>query len=151
MNDWYCGVLCRKLNHLLIVDSINLGQTACSDGSTMSRVRDALKRADSWQPEQNALPVQPLPRVIPVAEASGDEPEERVADTSSTLERVVRQLMRWLGMRPTGTPVPRCAGLTRKGAPCRAPAMANGYCRMHGGSRQGKLRRAAQALQAVNR
>ncbi len=28
---------------------------------------------------------------------------------------------------------PRCGAKTRKGTPCKAPAMANGRCRMHGG------------------
>ena len=28
---------------------------------------------------------------------------------------------------------PRCGARTRRGAPCQAPAMANGRCRMHGG------------------
>jgi hypothetical protein len=33
------------------------------------------------------------------------------------------------------TPVARCAGTTRKGNRCKGPAMANGFCRMHGGAR----------------
>ena len=32
---------------------------------------------------------------------------------------------------------PRCGARTRRGAPCRAPAMANGRCRMHGGKLRG--------------
>jgi hypothetical protein len=28
---------------------------------------------------------------------------------------------------------PKCGARTRRGRPCRAPAMANGRCRMHGG------------------
>lgn len=32
---------------------------------------------------------------------------------------------------------PRCGAKTRKGTPCRAPAMANGRCRMHGGKSTG--------------
>jgi len=32
---------------------------------------------------------------------------------------------------------PRCGARTRKGAPCRAPAMRNGRCRMHGGCSTG--------------
>jgi hypothetical protein len=31
----------------------------------------------------------------------------------------------------------RCGAKTRKGAPCRAPAMSNGRCRMHGGASTG--------------
>lgn len=32
---------------------------------------------------------------------------------------------------------PRCGARTRVGSPCRAPAMANGRCRMHGGQSTG--------------
>ena len=32
---------------------------------------------------------------------------------------------------------PRCGAKTRKGTPCRAPAMKNGRCRMHGGKSTG--------------
>ena len=32
---------------------------------------------------------------------------------------------------------PRCGARTRKGNPCRSPAMANGRCRMHGGRSPG--------------
>ena len=40
---------------------------------------------------------------------------------------------------PQGNPMnaPRCGAKTRKGTPCRAPAMANGRCRMHGGKSTG--------------
>lgn len=31
----------------------------------------------------------------------------------------------------------RCGAKTRKGTPCKAPAMANGRCRMHGGTSPG--------------
>jgi hypothetical protein len=32
---------------------------------------------------------------------------------------------------------PRCGARTRKGTPCRSPAMPNGRCRMHGGCSTG--------------
>ncbi len=32
---------------------------------------------------------------------------------------------------------PRCGARTRKGTPCRGPAMSNGRCRMHGGKSTG--------------
>lgn len=32
---------------------------------------------------------------------------------------------------------PRCGAKTRKGHPCKAPAMRNGRCRMHGGKSTG--------------
>ena len=40
---------------------------------------------------------------------------------------------------PRGNPnnAPRCGAKTRKGAACRAPAMQNGRCRMHGGKATG--------------
>jgi hypothetical protein len=42
------------------------------------------------------------------------------------------------GNRP-GDPntAPRCGAKTRKGSKCRAPAMRNGRCRMHGGASTG--------------
>jgi hypothetical protein len=115
----------------------------------MSRVRDALKKADSWQQEQpNQAPVQPLPRVVldfaAQTPALVSDPEVSVP---SAAERFVGLVREWLGLRRKGAPVPRCSGSTRKGLPCRAPAMANGYCRMHGGSRRGRLRRVMQAFQ----
>ena len=40
---------------------------------------------------------------------------------------------------PRGDPnaAPRCGARTRAGCPCRAPAMSNGRCRMHGGRSTG--------------
>ena len=40
---------------------------------------------------------------------------------------------------PSGNPhaAPRCGALNRAGGPCRAPAMANGRCRCHGGKSTG--------------
>jgi hypothetical protein len=40
---------------------------------------------------------------------------------------------------PRGNPnaAPRCGACTRAGSPCRAPAMPNGRCRMHGGKSTG--------------
>ena len=40
---------------------------------------------------------------------------------------------RWLAMQRC----PRCGAKTRKGTPCRAAAMKNGRCRMHGGKSTG--------------
>lgn len=40
---------------------------------------------------------------------------------------------------------PRCGARTRRGTPCRAPAMANGRCRMHGGKSTGP--RTAEGLE----
>ncbi len=40
---------------------------------------------------------------------------------------------------PQGNPMnaPRCGARTRRGTRCKAPAMANGRCRMHGGMSTG--------------
>ncbi len=40
---------------------------------------------------------------------------------------------------PQGNPMnaPRCGAKTRRGTACRAPAMPNGRCRMHGGGSTG--------------
>jgi hypothetical protein len=40
---------------------------------------------------------------------------------------------------PQGNPMnaPRYGAKTRRGTPCRSPAMANGRCRMHGGKSTG--------------
>ena len=46
----------------------------------------------------------------------------------------------WLkNNNPTGNPnsATRCGAKCRKGTACRAPAMANGRCRMHGGKSTG--------------
>jgi hypothetical protein len=48
--------------------------------------------------------------------------------------RLRRLLRRWIGVR-SAAPTPKCNGVTRRGLPCQGPAMPNGYCRMHGGSR----------------
>jgi len=48
--------------------------------------------------------------------------------------RWVKRLLRIAGVRPN-LPIQKCQGLTRMGQPCRGPAMANGFCRLHGGSR----------------
>src|SRR5262245_54279425 len=56
----------------------------------------------------------------------------------------------WLknGNRP-GNPgnAPRCGAKTRAGTPCRAAAMKNGRCRMHGGSSTGP--RTAEGLARI--
>ena len=41
---------------------------------------------------------------------------------------------------------PRCGARTRRGTPCRSPAMANGRCRMHGGRSPGAPRGNSNAL-----
>jgi len=44
------------------------------------------------------------------------------------------------GLKPTHWSfmnAPRCGAKTRKGTPCKSPAMKNGRCRMHGGASTG--------------
>ncbi len=52
---------------------------------------------------------------------------------------------------PQGDPMsaPRCGARTRQGVPCKAPAMANGRCRMHGGKSTGP--RTPQGLEALRK
>jgi hypothetical protein len=40
----------------------------------------------------------------------------------------------------------RCGARTRRGSPCRSPAMPNGRCRMHGGLSPGAPKRNRNAL-----
>lgn len=56
---------------------------------------------------------------------------------SEQQEKKPRVLLR--NGNPQGNPMnaPRCGARTRRGTPCRAPAMANGRCRMHGGKSTG--------------
>ena len=59
--------------------------------------------------------------------------------------RWVRRLLRLAGVR-LGWPVPTCQGITRLGRPCRGPSMANGFCRLHGGSRSGIVAQRTRSL-----
>ena len=43
----------------------------------------------------------------------------------------------WNDAMQAAQAAPRCGAKTRRGTPCRAPAMANGRCRMHGGKLRG--------------
>ena len=44
---------------------------------------------------------------------------------------------------------PRCGAKTRRGTPCRCPAMANGRCRLHGGLSTGP--RTAEGIERIRR
>ncbi len=121
----------------------------------MSRVRNALKIADVWQPrpsepfEGRALPLARAaqPPAEPIDPVTYEEPEEIELEESSPVSaslpkaslsfsaRLLRRVKRLLRIR-SGVVVPRCNGFTRNGLACRAPSMLNGYCRMHGGSRK---------------
>ncbi len=120
----------------------------------MSSVRKALKISDVWQPKPailsqgRALPLGPRAQTpsVPVdapLETTTDEELEDITQLPDSLPkaplsftaRLVRRVKRLLRIR-SGVVVPRCNSLTRHGQSCRAPAMLNGYCRMHGGSRK---------------
>jgi hypothetical protein len=62
-------------------------------------------------------------------------------DETNTGERAPRlEKSGWLkNDNPPGDPnrAPRCGAKTRRGKKCRAPAMRNGRCRMHGGGSTG--------------
>jgi hypothetical protein len=118
----------------------------------MSHVRNALKRAEGWEgksvftgqhetpvfdPSKVVLPHQklfaaPSPHAAETAVEQTIEPE-MVARSS---RGILRFLPRWIRRRiRTHTQIARCTGMTRRGVACRAPAMDNGFCRMHGGER----------------
>ncbi|HEY6390016.1 MAG TPA: hypothetical protein VIX89_01990 [Bryobacteraceae bacterium] len=110
----------------------------------MSSVRKALKISDVWQPkpasafEGRVLPLGPTPPpepIKPTVEEITPIPAALPKAPLSLMARLVRRIKRLLRIR-SGAVVPRCNGLTRRGLACRAPAMLNGYCRMHGGSRK---------------
>jgi hypothetical protein len=111
----------------------------------MSHVRNALKRAENWEGKEvftGEKPVfdpaivvfqnperpnrVPLPVSQPEPEAT---PEIRTSPFPQWMPRWCRRLIR------THTQIARCTSTTRRGLPCRAPAMDNGLCRMHGGER----------------
>jgi len=57
-------------------------------------------------------------------------------------EKLIKMLRKAVFLRngnPQGNPnnAPRCGAKTRKGTPCKSPAMSNGRCRMHGGKSTG--------------
>jgi len=115
-------------------------------GSAMSRVHTALRQLEGRR-EKAPAALEPNPVPFPIRSGFGQQPEASNAwDEPLELDqpqrvirpflvRVLHSIMRRMGLR-TGAPVPLCNGVTRRGLPCRGPAMANGYCRMHGGSRR---------------
>jgi hypothetical protein len=112
----------------------------------MSRVRDALKRANAMP---SSAETGALSEVFGVgaemrgsSEVSAPVPEGSPIESSTPKYHVllryrwVKRLLQIAGVRPN-LPVQKCQGLTRMGQACRGPAMANGFCRLHGGSRHG--------------
>jgi hypothetical protein len=126
----------------------------------MSRVHEALKRANALRsPAETGV----RPEVLEV----GAKPEDSAqvpaaadfAKAAATPEcgssnsgyrallryRWVRKMLRLAGFAPRIS-VQKCQGTTRMGQPCRGPAMANGYCRLHGGSRHGAVAQKTREL-----
>lgn len=60
-------------------------------------------------------------------------------DLARSGDEVHRRRGRLRNGNPVGDPskAPRCGARTRRGAPCKGPAMANGRCRMDGGTSTG--------------
>jgi len=144
----------------------------------MSRIRDALRKAETW-PQQTSAPRTAQPAMGPPVAlenspvalehppvALEDPPEVQTVEPRDTGELAhdaeepvkkprrsrfprLRRLLRFFGIHSSTAPVPRCSGLNRRGVPCRAPSMANGFCHAHGGSRHSKLEQ--QALQLWER
>jgi hypothetical protein len=113
----------------------------------MSRVSDALKRAENWEgksvftgqqkmassPISTLEPSIPMDRMLSAHQESDPAALLRPSRISLWLRRWRRRIVR------TTTLAPRCVGTTRRGLPCRGPAMHNGFCRMHGGARTPRL------------
>lgn len=104
----------------------------------MSKVRNALKMAGTWPQENSDIAAQPPGTATksdsPPTEPGSQSPLSDPPQSVSLMAHWIRRVRRWMGWKVSG-PVPRCSGVTRRGVPCRAPAMANGLCRMHGGAR----------------
>jgi Family of unknown function (DUF5763) len=111
----------------------------------MSRVRDALKKANSMQTPSaqteaisevfgNGAAAEDLTEGAAPPELSASSVHPRPKYHPLLRHRWVRKLLHLAGLHPN-LPVQKCRGLTRMGQPCRGPAMANGFCRLHGGSR----------------
>jgi len=61
----------------------------------------------------------------------------------------VDRLPDWRITLPLARASPRCGARTRRGSACKAPGMANGRCRLHGGPSTGP--RTAEGLERMRR
>jgi hypothetical protein len=64
-------------------------------------------------------------------------------------KKPVRCVPDWRVTLPLAHASPRCGARTRTGTPCKAPAMAAGRCRMHGGASTGP--RTAEGLERIRK
>ena len=69
--------------------------------------------------------------------------------TSQLSENPRRLVPDWRITLPLAHASPRCGARTRAGMTCRAPAMACGKCRMHGGASTGP--RTAEGLERIRK
>lgn len=112
----------------------------------MSRVHDALKRANAMQSTAKTGGVSEGAVSEGIGNGAERENSQEISAPPDLPQparsffrgllryRLIKRLMRRFGLSPN-LPVPRCQGITRLDQPCRGPAMANGFCRMHGGAR----------------
>ena len=57
--------------------------------------------------------------------------------TKNSRQNPVRSVPDWRTTMPLAHACPRCGARTRRGTPCKGPAMGNARCRMHGGASTG--------------
>jgi hypothetical protein len=76
---------------------------------------------------------------------SHEKTAHRIPSSREVFTGMVRFVRSLLGLRDA-VAVKRCKGTTRAGAACRGMAMANGLCRMHGGSRYTGLDRTVRQV-----
>jgi hypothetical protein len=69
--------------------------------------------------------------------------------TSKLQKKPKRGLPNWRITLPLAQASPRCGARTKTGMPCKAPAMACGKCRMHGGASTGP--RTSQGLERIRK
>ena len=67
--------------------------------------------------------------------------------TENPRQNPTHRLPDWRTTLPLAQSCPRCGARTRASTPCKAPAMANGRCRMHGGASTGP--RTPEGLQRI--
>ena len=69
--------------------------------------------------------------------------------TKKAKDNPADRLPDWRATLPLAQAAPRCGARNRAGNPCRAPAMPNGRCQMHGGKSTGP--RTAEGLERMRR
>src|ERR1700733_6841852 len=67
--------------------------------------------------------------------------------TKKAKDNPADRLPDWRATLPLAQAAPRCGARNRAGNPCRAPAMPNGRCQMHGGKSTGP--RTAEGLERM--